>query len=143
MIWLMEILKILQEEQVLINFERDKAFNIAKNSKYDEYQRGLASMIYNFCDKNLKGSGIYNNDNNNNNNKDNNNNNNKQNYNQLKNDTSQLLKTLKKKVYSGFKDNIWGANLADLQLISKFNKGFRFLLCLIDSFSKYAWVIML
>ena len=100
-------------------------------------------MIHNFFDKNLKGSGIYNNDNNNNNNKDNNNNNNKQNYNQLKNYTSQLLKTLKKKVYSGFKDNIWGANLADLQLISKFNKGFRFLLCLIDSFSKYAWVIML
>ena len=35
----------------------------------------------------------------------------------------------KKKVYSRFKDNIWGADLADMQLISKFNKGFRFLLC--------------
>ena len=28
------------------NVLRDKAFNIAKNSKYDEYQRGLASMVY-------------------------------------------------------------------------------------------------
>ena len=41
------------------------------------------------------------------------------------------------------KDNIWGANLADMQLISKFNKGFRFLLCAIDIFSKYAWVVPL
>ena len=30
---------------------RDKAFNIAKNSKYDGYQRGLASMVYNFFHK--------------------------------------------------------------------------------------------
>ena len=30
---------------------RDKAFNIAKNSKYNGYQRGLASMTYNFFDK--------------------------------------------------------------------------------------------
>ena len=30
----------------------DKAFNVAKNPKYDEYQRGLASMVYNFFDKN-------------------------------------------------------------------------------------------
>ena len=44
-------------------------------------------------------------------------------------------------MYSAFKDNIWGAGLADMQLISKFNKGFRFLLCVIDIFSKYAWVV--
>ena len=37
------------------------------------------------------------------------------------------------------KDNIWGAYLADMQLISKFNKGFKILLCVIDIFSKYAW----
>ena len=46
----------------------------------------------------------------------------------------------KTKVYSGFKDNIRGANLADMQLIDKFNKIFRFLLCVIDIFSKHAWV---
>ena len=34
-------------------------------------------------------------------------------------------------VYSGFKDNIWGADSADMQLISKFNKAFRFLLCVL------------
>ena len=51
-----------------------------------------------------------------------------------------MRKFKKSRVYSAFKDNIWGADLADMQLISKFNKGFRFLLCVIDIFSKYAWV---
>ena len=60
--------------------------------------------------------------------------------NQLKNYTNQLLENFKK-VYSGFKDNIWGADLADMHLISKFNKGFRFL-CVIDIFSKYAWLFL-
>ena len=46
----------------------------------------------------------------------------------------------KKEVHSSFIYNIWGAGLADMQLISKFNKGFRFLLCVIDINSKYAWV---
>ena len=46
-------------------------------------------------------------------------------------------------VYSRFKDNIWCADLADMQLISKFNKGFRFLLCVIDFFSKYACIVPL
>ena len=44
-------------------------------------------------------------------------------------------------MYSSFRDNIWGADLADMQLLSKFNKEFIFLLCVIDIFSKYAWVI--
>ena len=55
---------------------------------------------------------------------------------------NQLLENLIK-VHSSFKDNIWGVDLADIQLLSKFNKGFRFLLCVIDIFSKYAWVIPL
>ena len=46
-------------------------------------------------------------------------------------------------MHSAFKDNIWGADLADMQLISKFNKRVRFLLYVIDVFSKYAWVIPL
>ena len=46
-------------------------------------------------------------------------------------------------MYSTFKDNIWGADLSDMQLISKFNKRFRFLLCVIDIFSKYAWAVPL
>ena len=37
---------------------RDKAFNIAKNPKYDGYQKGLASMVYKFFDKKIKGSGV-------------------------------------------------------------------------------------
>ena len=37
---------------------RDKAFNIAKDPRYDGYQRGLTSMIYKFFDKKTKGSGV-------------------------------------------------------------------------------------
>ena len=55
-----------------------------------------------------------------------------------------IIRNLKKRtVYSGFKDNISVADLADMQLISKFNKEFRFLLCVIDIFSEYAWVVPL
>ena len=43
-------------------------------------------------------------------------------------------------VYSRFKGNVWGADLADMHLIRRFNKRFRFLLWVIDIFSKYAWV---
>ena len=39
---------------------RDKVFNIAKNPKHDVYQRGLASMVYKFFDKNSSGSGVNN-----------------------------------------------------------------------------------
>ena len=49
----------------------------------------------------------------------------------------------KRKVHSSFINNIWGADLADMQLISRFSEGFRFLLCVIDIYSKYAWVILL
>ena len=47
------------------------------------------------------------------------------------------------KVHSPFVDNIWGVDLADIQLITKFNKGFRVLLCVINVYSKYAWVMPL
>ena len=101
---------------------RDKAFNIAKNPKYDGYQRGLASMVYKFFDKKSKGSGV----------------------NIPLEFNEQLAKELhkpiirnfkKRTVYSGFKDNIWGADLADMQSLSKYNKGIKYLLCAIDLFS--------
>ena len=54
---------------------------------------------------------------------------------------NQLLESSKKrKFYSSFKDNIWGCDLADMRLIAKHNKGIRYILCVIDLFSKYAWV---
>ena len=46
-------------------------------------------------------------------------------------------------MYSPFKDNIWGVDLADMQLISKYNKRISYLLCVVDLFSKYAWVVPL
>ena len=107
---------------------KDKAFAITSNPKYNGYQRGLASMVYNFCDKKSRGSGIKNEI--------------KENQ-QLGNELHKpiIRKFKKRKVYSSFKDNIWGVDLADMQ--RKYNKGIRYLLCAIDLFSKYAFVIPL
>ena len=44
----------------------------------------------------------------------------------------------KRKVHSSLIGNVFGADLADMQLISKFNKGFRFLLCVTDIYGNYA-----
>ena len=52
-----------------------------------------------------------------------------------------VRKNEKRKVYSSFIANIWGADLVNMQLISKFNKELSFLFCFIDIFGKYAWVI--
>ena len=94
---------------------RGKAFNIAKNPKYDEYQRGLVSMVYKVFDKNTSGRTV----------KIENTSDN-----QLAEDLHKPIvrKLNKRKVQSPFIDNIWGADLADMQLIYKFNKGIRFLL---------------
>ena len=114
---------------------RDKAFKIASYQKYDGYQRGLASMVYKFFDKKSQGSGrplssasqLASN----------------KEKTQLADELhkSIIKKILKSKVHSSFRDNIWGVDLADMQLLSKFNKGFRFLLCVIDIFSEYAWIV--
>ena len=103
-------------------------------------------MVYIFFDKKSKGRGVNNNDINNNSNNSNNNNNdsNKQNVRLAKELHKPIIRNSKKRTaYSRFKDNIWDADLTDMQLISKFNKGFKFLLCVIDIFSKYAWVVPL
>ena len=54
-----------------------------------------------------------------------------------------IKKFNKRKVYSQFKDNIWGVDLVDMQLLSRKNKGIKYLLCAIDLYSKYAFVIPL
>ena len=124
-------------------FLRDKAYDIASNPKYDGYQRGLASMVYKFFDKKSMGSG----------------------FKKLKNTTKStgepsvlarnssiladerhkafIRKFNKRKVYSQFKDNMWGVDLAGMQSLSRKNKGIKYLLCDIDLYSKYAFVILL
>ena len=108
----------------------DKALNIAKDTKYDGYKRGLDSMVYNFFDKKNSGSAI-------------------KNENIPNKELAEELhkpiirKINKRKVHLPFTGNSWGVDLVDMQLISKFNKRFRFLLCVIDIYSKYAWVIHL
>ena len=112
-------------------FLRDKAYDTASNPKYDGYQRGLDSMVYKFFDKKSTGSGFM----------------------KLKNTArnSSILadelhkpiirKFNKRKAYSQLKDNIWGEDLADMQSLSRKNKGIKYLLCAIDLYSKYAFAI--
>ena len=116
---------------------KDKSYDIASTPEYDGYQRGLASMVYKFFDKKataepsakrVMGSGI-------------------------KKDKSLILadelhkpvikKFNKRKVYSQFKDNICGVDLADMQSLSKKNKNIKYLLCAIDLYSKYVFVVPL
>ena len=49
-----------------------------------------------------------------------------------------IIRNWKNKVHSPFINNTWGTDLADIQLINKFNKGFRFLLCVTDIYNKHA-----
>ena len=114
---------------------RNKAYDIASNPEYNGCQRGLASMVYKFLDKKSTGSGIA-----------------TAGPSALARSSSILADELhkpiikkfnKKKVYSQFKDNIWGVDLADKQSLSRKNKGIKYLLCAIDLYSKYAFVVPL
>ena len=53
-----------------------------------------------------------------------------------------LLENLRDEKLS-FRDNIWGVDLADMQSLSKYNKGIKYLLCATNIFSKHAWVVSL
>ena len=91
---------------------RDKAFNIAEDPKYDGYQRALASMVYKFFDKKSKGSLI-------------------RSVSQNRQLVEELHKPIirkfkKRRVHSAFKNNIWGVDIADMQLISKYKKELDF-----------------
>ena len=105
---------------------RDKAFKAASYPKYDGYQKGLASMVYKFFDKKSSESGIIN----------------EANY-QLADELHKPVtrKYKKRKVYSSSRDNIWEVDLANMQSLSRYNKRIKYLLCAIDLFGKYAWVI--
>ena len=124
--------KDLTKRTVADKILKNKAFDIAKDPKYDGYQRGLASMVYKFFDskatsphKKSVGSGA------------------KRVNTKITPQNEQLAEELHKPIIRKFKDNIWGVDLADMQLFSKYNKGIRFSLCVIDIFSKYAWVVLL
>ena len=109
---------------------KEKAFAIANNPKYDGYQRGLASIVYKSFENKSKGTDSKTDIGENQ---------------QLANELHKpiIRKFKKRKVYSSFRDNIWAFHLAGMQLISKYNKGIRYLLCAIDLFSKYAFVVPL
>ena len=114
-----DLAKITESDKVL----RDKTFKIVSDPKYDSYQRGLAAMVYKFFDKNSSGSGVAN----------------EPNYQLASELHRQVFRKFKRrKVYSSFKDNILGFDLADMQSLRKYNKGIKYLLCAIDIFCNYA-----
>ena len=119
-----DLAKRTQSDKVL----RDKAFKIVSDPKYDGYQRGLGSMVHKFFDKKASGSGIAN----------------EPNY-QLADELHKptIRKFKKRKVYSSFRDNILGVDLGEMQSLSKYKKGNKYLLCAIDLFHKYVWVVPL
>ena len=85
-------------------------------------------MVYRFFDKKYSGNGITNGSN----------------YQLAIELHKPIIKKFKKrKVYSSFRDNIWGVDLADMQSLSRYIKGVKYLLSAIDLFSKYAWVVSL
>ena len=112
---------------------RDKAYDIASNPEYDGYQRGLASMVYKFFDKKTMGSGMTAKSSSLERNL------------KLANELHKpiIKKIDKRKLYLSFKENIWGVELADMKSLSKFNRGIKYLLCVINLFSKYAFVVPL
>ena len=83
---------------------RDKAYDIPSNPEYDGYQRGLASMVYKFFDEKSTGSGIAT----------------ARSFSILADELHKpiIRKFNKRKVYSQFKDSIWGVDLADMQSLS-------------------------
>ena len=115
---------------------RDKACDIAKNFENDGFQRNLTSWLHgfvwflSFLIKKASGSVV-----------ENETMSNKELAEELQ--KSIIGKFKIRKVYSFFIDNISGADLADMELISRFSKGIRFLLCAIDTFSKYELLIRL
>ena len=119
-----DLAKRTQSDKVL----RDKAFKIGSDPKSDGFQRGLASMVYKCFDKKSSGLGVDAEPN-------------SQFASEL--DRHIIRKFKRRKVYSSFRDNIWSVDLADMQSLSKYNKGIKYLLCAIDIFSKYGWVVPL
>ena len=95
-------LKDLEKRTQSDIFLKNKALKIASNPKYNGYEVGLATMVYNFFDKKSKGFGLKENQ-------------------QLANELHiPIIKKFKKrKVYSSFKNDICGVDLADIELISK------------------------
>ena len=106
---------------------RDKAFNIASGLNYDGYQLEITSMAYKFFVKKLHHTQE------------------KELFLRFKKLVTELHKLIirrlkRREVNSSFRDNIWAVDLADISLISKHNKGIRFLLCVIDIYCKYEWL---
>ena len=101
---------------------KNRAYEIARNLGYDWYHRALASMVYKGFDKKT-GSGASVNE-------------------QLAKELHKPVtkKSKKRKFYVRFKDNIWPADLAEMDSLSSKNKNVKYLLCVIDAFTKNAWV---
>ena len=105
-------------------------FPVASNPQNDRCQHVLTSMIYNFFDKKSRDTITYTGA-------------------ESISEDQKLAKELHRpiarkfqwpKLYLSYQNSIWDADLANMELISKYNKRAKFLLCVIDIYSKCAWV---
>ena len=109
---------------------KNRAYEIARNRGYDGYQRALASMVFKFFDQ-ITGSGaiakskawasV-----------------NEQLAEEIHKPVTKKFK--RRKIYVRFNDNIWAADLAEMESLSPKNKNVKYLSCVIDVFTKYIWV---
>ena len=101
---------------------KNTAYEIARNRQYDGYERALASVVFKCFDKET-GSVV-----------------------SLNEQIAQELhkpvinKFKRRKVYARFKGNVWAADLAEMGSLFSKNKNVKYLLCVIDVFTKYVWV---
>ena len=101
---------------------KDRTYDISWNPKYDGYQRGLVTMVYRFFDKKTRS---------------------RPNINEVL--AQELQKTdiknfKRREVHARVNDNIWAVDFAEMRSLSLKKWGVKYLLCVIDSFTKYVWI---
>ena len=118
--------KDLTKWTISIRFWKIKLNEIVINPKYDGCQRGLASIVHRLFDKKTGLGASVN-----------------EHHLALELYKPVIKKFKRRKVYARFKDTIWAADLAEMGSLFSKNGGVKFLLCVMDVFTKYAWVKLL
>ena len=101
---------------------KDIAYEVAIKPRHDAYQRRLKSVVYKLFDKKMESRATW----------------------KLKANVNEMLANKaskeRKKLYASFKINIWAADLGEMGSLSSKNRSVKYLLCVIDIFTKYSWI---
>ena len=114
--------KDLGQRTISDKFLNDRAYEITINHAYHECQRVLTSMVHKIFDRKLGSEASVNE--------------------QLSEESYKPVAEnfKRRKVYDRFKNNTCAANLSEIESLSSDNKNVKYLLCVIDVFTKYAWL---